>query len=130
MKKILDKPYDKDEFFKKLFVGLSTRAKKSYSNEFHDWHVFIKMTPTEQIKNGMYDLTTENLSERLFLENKFRAYKEYLEKKGDLKPVSVKTQRRTVASFFSRNGLPLNLKREDWESTQEQPVIQRWKVTK
>jgi hypothetical protein len=24
----------------------------------------------------------------------------------------------------------LNLKRGDWESTQEQPVIQRWKITK
>jgi archaellum component FlaC len=130
MKKILDKPYEKDEFFKKWLVGLSPRTKENYSNEFHEWHTFIDMTPTEQIKKRMHDLTTENLSERLFFENKFRAFKEYLEKRGDLKPVSVKTQLRTVASFFSRNGLPLNLKRGDWESTQEQPVIQRWKMTK
>lgn len=53
-----------------------------------------------------------------------------MEKRGDLKPVSMKTQRRTVASFFSRNGLPLNLKRGDWESTQQQQVVQRWKATK
>jgi integrase len=130
MKKILDKPYEKDEFFKKWLVGLSERTKKNYSNDFHDWHLFIDMTPTEQIKKRMHDLTTENLSERLFFENKFREYKEYLEKKGDLKPVSVKTRLRTVASFFSRNGLPLALKRGDWESTQQQPVIQRWKITK
>ena len=130
MKKILDKPYEKDEFFKKWLVGLSERTKKNYSNDFHDWHIFIGMTPTEQIKKRMHDLTTENLSERLFFENKFREYKEYLEKKGDLKPISVKTRLRTVASFFSRNGLPLALKRGDWESTQQQPVIQRWKITK
>lgn len=130
MKKVLDKPYEKDEFFKKWLVGLSPRTKENYSNEFHDWFVFVDMTPTEQIKKRMHDLTTENMAERLFFENKFRAYKEYLEKRGNLKPLSVKTQLRTVASFFSRNGLPLNLKRGDWESTQEQPVIQRWKMTK
>jgi integrase len=130
MKKVLDKPYEKDEFFKKWLVGLSPRTKKNYGNEFHDWYVFVGMTPTEQVKKRMHDLTTESLTERLFFENKFRAFKEYLEKKGDLKPLSVKTHLRTVASFFSRNGLPLNLKRGDWESTQEQPVIQRWKVTK
>jgi hypothetical protein len=130
MKKILNKPYEKDEFFKKWLVGLSPRTKENYSNEFHNWHVFIDMMPTEQIKKRMHDLTTENLTERLFFENKFREYKEYLEKRGDLKPLSVKTMLRTVASFFSRNGLPLNLKRGDWESTQQQPVITRWKVTR
>lgn len=130
MKKILDKPYEKDEFFKKWLVGLSERTKENYSNEFHDWFIFIDMTPTEQIKKRMHDLTTEDLSQRLFFENKFRAYKEYLEKKGNLKPVSVKTHLRTIASFFSRNGLPLALKRGDWESTQQQPVIQRWKITR
>jgi hypothetical protein len=79
--------------------------------------IFIGMSPTEQIKKSMHDLTTKNLSEILFFENKFREYKEYLERKGDLKPLSVKTHLGTVASFFSRNGLPLNLKRGDWEST-------------
>jgi len=130
MKKILDRPYEKDEFFKKWLVGLSPRTKENYSNDFHDWYIFIGMTPTEQIKKRMHDLTTEDLSQRLFFENKFREYKEYLEKKGNLKPLSVKTRLRTVASFFSRNGLPLALKRGDWESTQQQPVIQRWKITK
>ena len=88
------------------------------------------MTPTEQIKKRMHDLTTQDLTQRQFFEDKFREYKEYLEKKGDLKPSSVKTQLRTVASFFSRNGLPLYLKRGDWESTQQQPVIQRLKLAK
>src|SRR3990170_2544937 len=130
MKKILDKPYEQDEFFKKWLVGLSPRTKENYTTEYHEWHVFVDMTPTEQIRKRMHDLTTEDLSQRLFFEDKFRAYKEYLEKRGDLKPVSVKTQLRTVASFFSRNGLPLALKRGDWESTQQQQVIQHWKVTK
>jgi integrase len=88
------------------------------------------MTPTEQIRKRMHDLTTQDIAQRLFFENKWRAFKEYLERKGDLKHASVRTRLRTVASFFSRNGLPLNLKRGDWESTQEQPVIQRWKINK
>jgi len=103
MKKILDRPYVNDEYFKKWLVGLSPRAKENYTSEFHDWHIFIGMTPTEQIKKRMHDLTTEDLTERLFFENKFRAYKEYLEKKTDpkpLRPLSVKTMLRTVASSF------------------------------
>jgi hypothetical protein len=130
MKKVLNKPCEKDEFFKKWLVGLSPRTKKNYSNEFHEWFTFVDMTPTEQIKKRMHDLTTQDIGQRLFFENKWRAFKEYLERKGDLKHASVRTRLRTVASFFSRNGLPLNLKRGDWESTQEQPVIQRWKITK
>ena len=66
MKKILDKPYEKDEFFKKWLVGLSERTKKNYSNEFHEWFVFIDMTPTEQIKKRMHDLTTQDIAQRLF----------------------------------------------------------------
>jgi hypothetical protein len=45
MKKVLDKPYEKDEFFKKWLVGLSERTKRNNSNDFHDWHIFIGMTP-------------------------------------------------------------------------------------
>ncbi|MCW4003440.1 MAG: site-specific integrase [Candidatus Bathyarchaeota archaeon] len=130
MKKIFENSYEQDEFFRKWLIGLSPRTKENYCTEYHEWHTFIGMTPTELIKKRMHDLTTENLSERLFFENKFREYKEYLEQRGNLKPLSVKTKLRTVASFFSRNGLPLALKRGDWESTQEQPVIQRWKITR
>ena len=80
------------------------------------------MTPTEQIKKRMQDLTTQDIAQRLFFENKWRAFKEYLERKGDLKHASVRTRLRTVASFFSRNGLKLNLKRGDWESNKVQIV--------
>lgn len=130
MKKILDRAYEQDEFFKKWLVGLSERTKENYSKEIHGWITFIDMTPTQQVKKRMHDLTTQDITQRQFFEDKFREYKEYLEKRGNLKPLSVKTQLRTVASFFSRNGLPLNLKRGDWESTQQQQVIQRWKITR
>ena len=40
MKRILDKPYEKDGFFKKWLVGLSPRTKENYSNEFNDWYIF------------------------------------------------------------------------------------------
>jgi hypothetical protein len=43
MKKILERPYEKDEYFKKWLVGLSERTKENYSKEFHDWFVFIGM---------------------------------------------------------------------------------------
>ena len=130
MKKIINNPEVNDEFFKKWLVGLSERTKENYTKEIHQWILFINMTPTEQIKKRMHNLTTEDISERTFFENKFREYKEFLEKQGKLSALSIKTQLRTVASFFGRNSLPLALKRGDWESTLETKVIQRWKITK
>ncbi len=47
---------------------------------------------------------------RTFFEDKSRGYKEYLEKRGDLKPSAVTTLLIPVASFFSRNRLPENQK--------------------
>jgi integrase len=130
MKKRIEKPYEKDSFFKKWLVGLSERTKENYTNEFNEWFVFIGMTPTEQIQKRMHDSTTQNIAERTFFEDQFRAYKEYLENWGDLKPSAVRTLLTPVASFFSRNGLPLNLKRGDWESTLKQEVVQKSKTTK
>ena len=130
MKKRIEKPYEKDEFFKKWLVGLSDRTKENYTQNIEQWIVFVGMTPTEQIQKRMHDLTTQNIAERTFFEDKFRAYKEYLENRGNLKPLAVRTLLIPVASFFSRNSLPLNLKRGDWESTQKQQVVQRSKTTK
>ena len=94
------------------------------------------MTPTQQIKKRMHNLTTQDLTERMFFENKFRAYKEYLEKRGKrlngepLKPSAVTTLLTPVASFFGRNGMPLALMRGDWKSTQQQQITQKTKTTK
>jgi hypothetical protein len=57
MSEKVDKPYQKDEFFKKWLVGLSERTKKNYTNEIQGWLVFVGMTPTEQIKKRMHDLS-------------------------------------------------------------------------
>lgn len=136
MNKVLDKPYKQDEFFKKWLVGLSDRTKENYTDEIHDWIIFVDMTPTQQIKKRMHDLTTEDITERTFFEDKFRSYKEYLEKRGNslngepLKPSAVTTLLTPVASFFSRNGLPLALKRGDWESNQVQKIAQNTRTTK
>jgi len=108
--------------------GLSERTKKNYLREFPTWLEFIKMTSTEQIEKRASDLASKNLTERIFFENKFRAYKEHLEKNTELKASSIKTMLRTVASFFGRNGLPLALKRGDWESTKKTEVIHRFKL--
>lgn len=130
MNKILDRTYEQDQYFKKWLVGLSERTKQNYSDEIHCWLTFVGMSPTEQIKKRMHDLTTEDLTERTFFEDKFRAYKEMLEQKGNLKSGAVKTLLIPVASFFSRNGLPLNLKRGDWETTMVEEIVPKMKLTK
>jgi site-specific recombinase XerD len=124
--KYLNKTYEKDEYIKKWLVGLSERTKTNYLREIHEWLSFIDMNPTEQIKKRMQNLVSQDLTERLYFEDRFRSFKEYLEKKGTLKPDSVKTMLRTVASFFSRNGLPLNLKSGDWKTTGEERTVKRW----
>ncbi len=133
MKKIINREFEQDTYFQKWLIGLSPRTKVNYSNEFPNWLAFIDMTPTEQIKKRMHDLNSEEILQRTFFEQKFREYKEYLESIRNPDPLKHETVRgklRTVASFFARNGLPLFLKRGDWESTQQQPVIQRMKLTK
>ena len=130
MKGKIERPYEKDDFFRKWIVGLSPRTKKNYRNRFQPWFDFIGMTPTEQIEKRLKDTASRNMNERNFFENKFRAYKEYLEKREDLTPSGVHTLLTPVASFFSRNGVPLNLKKGDWASTQTQKVVHRMKLTK
>ena len=129
MRTKVERPYEKDKYFQKWLVGLSDRTKENYTQEFEGWFNFVKMTPTEQIEKRLKDTASDNLEERMFFENKFRGYKEHLEKR-DLTPEGVRTLLTPVASFFSRNGLPLNLKRGDWESTQTQQVVHRIKLTK
>lgn len=129
MKQKMKRPYEKDEFFEKWLVGLSERTKNNYRNRFQPWFDFIGMTPTEQIEKRLKDTASGNIEERQFFENKFRAYKEHLEKR-DLTPEGVRTLLTPVASFFSRNGVPLNLKKGDWASTQTQKVVHRLKLKK
>jgi tRNA splicing endonuclease len=122
--------YKEDKFYKRWMNGLKGRTKENYNAGFQHWLVFIGMTPTEQIQKRMHDLTTTDITERQFFEDKFRQYKTYLENKSDQKAISVKTQLIPIASFFSRNGLKLQLKRGDWESSQTQEVRQRLKLTR
>jgi hypothetical protein len=126
----LDRSYEKDQYVQTWIKGLSDRTKENYLNEFARWLDFIKLSPTEQIKKRVKDLTTQDLTERLYFENQFRGFKESLEKTGKYRPDTVKTLLRTVASFFSRNGLPLALKTGDWSSTQTQQVTTRMKLSK
>jgi integrase len=123
-------PYEEDNFYKKWMVGLGKGTQANYTIAINDWFVFMGSTPTEQIRKRMHDLVVEDITERTFFEEQFRAYKQFLEQRGNLKPSTVKTMLTAVSSFFSRNGLPLNLKRGDWESTMEQHVEKRLKITK
>jgi site-specific recombinase XerD len=87
------------------------------------------MTPKQLIEKRLKDTASEDLTERTFFEKKFREYKEYLEKSGKLSASSITTMLTHVASFFSRNSLPLNLKRGDWKSTLETKVKHRFKLS-
>lgn len=118
-----------DKYVDSWLTGLSESTKKNYLKDWSKWLEFIGMTPTEQIEKRLKDLTSQDLTERTFFEQKFRAYKEHLEKNTELKAISVKTKLRTVASFFGRNSLPLNLKRGDWDSTLPTEAKHRFKLT-
>ena len=129
-KPYLDHSYIKDEFVQKWLVGLSERTKRNYLFGFKSWLDFINATPSEQIKQRIQDTISQDLTQRTYFENEWRRYKEYLEKKGDLKASSIQSALKIVASFFSRNSLPLNLKRGDWTTTQAQEVIKKVGIDK
>ena len=109
MKAYINRDYEKDQFVQRWLNGLSAKTKFNYVKEFADWLNFIDMSPTEQIKKRMQNLTSLDLMERTFFENKWRAYKQLLESKETLRDATIHGRLRTVASFFSRNDLTLNL---------------------
>jgi len=80
--------YEDDEFFNRWLTDLSPDTKKHYANEIVSWITFVGMTPTEQIRKRMHDLTLQNLAERTFFEEQFRKYTEYLNK-VTMKPLAV-----------------------------------------
>lgn len=86
------------------------------------------MTPTQQIEKRLKDTASINMIDRMFFEQKFRAYKAMRETENKVKWLTIKSQLRTIASFFSRNGLTLALKKGDWESTMKQKVTHRFKL--
>ena len=126
-KAYLDHSYFKDEYVQKWLVGLAEKTKRNYLFGFKGWLDFIQTTPTQQIRMRIKQTVSEDMTERTHFENEWRKYKEYLEQKGDLSDSSIKTMLKIVASFFSRNSLPLRLKRGDWSLTTTQRAIrQRW----
>jgi hypothetical protein len=46
MKNKIERPYEKDKFFKIMVVGLSERAKKNYRNRFQPWFDFVGWAST------------------------------------------------------------------------------------
>ena len=125
------KPYESDKYVQNWLTGLSDRTRENYVQEFEKWLIFVSMTPTEQIDKRLKDTSSSNMEQRMFFENKFRGYRESLEQRGDLSCGAVKTLLIPVASFFSRNGLRLNLKRGDWEPNMTQEVRQtKFKINK
>ena len=112
-----------DTYVKRWLNGLSAKTKKNYPNEFGDWLTFINLSPTEQINKRMHDLTSTEITERCFFEDNWRSYKEALKSTGLNSDSKVHDKIKVVSSFFTRNGLPLNLKKGDWKSTQKQEVL-------
>lgn len=109
---------EKDIYVKQWLEGLSPRTKANYIKEIQKWNSFLGMTPTEQIKKRMRDLTNQDLAERSHFEQQFRAFKTMRENsEKQLSPLSIKSELRTAASFFGRTVGKLALRRGDWNST-------------
>ena len=125
----MNKEWLSDPYVKRWMTGLKGKTPQNYKDRFPQWLTFIGMTPTEMIRKRMHDLTTEDITERQFFEDKFREYKVYLENKGTLKGRSVTTDLTPVSSFFTRNGLRLNLRRGDWKANVTQEPIKRERIT-
>jgi hypothetical protein len=117
-----------DQYIKQWQTGLSQTTKSNYLITFEKWVNFLGMTPTEQIEKRIADLTSTDLSQRNFFENKFRDYKAFLESSGDLTSITVKTQLISVASFFGRTVGKLNLKRGDWNSSLQTRIKNRLSI--
>ena len=112
-----------DIYVKRWLSGLSKGTKKTYPKLLVDWLTFINLSPTEQINKRMNDTVSLDVKERFFFEDKWRAYKEFLESTGTNTDSKVHDRIKAVSSFFTRNSLPLALKKGDWNSTQKQEVI-------
>ncbi len=108
----------KDQYVNQWLNGLTEKSKGNYLRGILSWNDFIEMTPTEQIKRRIEDLNSKDLAARSFFESKFREYKQKRETETTLAPLSIKSELRTIASFFGRTTGKLNLRRGDWNSTQ------------
>jgi hypothetical protein len=123
----VDRSYANDPYVRKWLTGLSKTTQGSYTRLFVEWQNFIGMTPSAQIQKRVKDLTSEDLTERLYFENKFREFKELLERtKG--KASTVTSYLKITASFFGRNGLPLALKKGDWKTTLPEQVTRHMEL--
>lgn len=109
----VDRSYMQDAYAQKWLMGLSENTKGNYAKYFLEWLTFIKLSPKQQIQKRLSDTRSNNINTRTFFEEKFREYKEVLENEKATHG-TVLSYLKVVASFFSRNGLPLNLKRGDW----------------
>jgi integrase len=119
------RPYESDPYIKRWLTGLSPKTKENYPNFFEDFTTFVGMSPTEIIKKRMNDLISPEITDRCFFEDKFRAFKESLEATGTNSDSKVHDRLKVASSFFTRNGLPLALKKGDWNSTQKQNVTEK-----
>jgi integrase len=119
------RPYENDPYIKRWLTGLSPKTKENYPNFFQDFLTFVKLSPTEIISKRMNDLTSKDITERCFFEDKFRAFKEMMESTGTNSDSKVHDRLKVASSFFTRNGLPLALKKGDWNSTQKQNVTEK-----
>jgi hypothetical protein len=119
------RPFENDPYIKRWLTGLAPKTKENYPDFLEDFLTFVGLSPTEIIKKRMHDLTSTEITERCFFEDKFRAYKESMENAGTHTDSWIHDRLKVASSFFTRNGLPLALKKGDWNSTQKQGVTEK-----
>ncbi len=120
-----DRPYENDQYIASWLTGLSPKTKENYPDFLQGFLTFVGLSPTEIIRKRMNDLTSPEITDRCFFEHKFRAYKESMENAGTHKDSWIHDRLKVASSLFTRNGLPLALKKGDWDSTQKQGVTEK-----
>jgi integrase len=114
-----------DTYVKRWLMGLAKKTKHGYPSLLQDWLTFIGLSPTEQINKRMHDLTSQDITERCFFEDKWKAYVCPCFPSFLYKDKWIHDRLKVVSSFFNRNNLPLALEHGAWKSTQKQEVIEK-----
>jgi hypothetical protein len=117
--------FTEDFYYKRAVTGLAPKTKKNYSLFLRDWLTFLGMNPTQIIEKRMRDLASQDLTERTYFEDRWRAFKDSMENAGTHKDTWIHDRLKIASSFLTRNGLKLALRKGDWKSNQKQQVIKK-----
>ena len=99
-----------DDYAKQWLNGIKKQSQRVYRNEFNQWMMFIKISPTDQIKSRINDLQSTNPKERNRFEDAVLEFKRMLEIQGYTgKTLSNKLT--PIRAFFTCHRVQLHFRR-------------------